>query len=33
MAAAARTLVIEEPALDTATGGVKTAPAARVVRV
>jgi hypothetical protein len=31
--AAARTLVIEEPALETATGGVKIAPAARVVRV
>ena len=29
----ARTLVIEEPALDTATGGVGTAPAGRVARV
>jgi muramoyltetrapeptide carboxypeptidase len=28
-----RTLVIEEPALETATGGVGTAPAARVARV
>jgi len=33
MDAAARTLVIEESPLDTATGGVKSAPAARVVRV
>ena len=29
----ARTLVIEEPALDTATGGVGPVPAARVARV
>ena len=29
----ARTLVIDEPALDTASGGVSTAPAARVARV
>jgi muramoyltetrapeptide carboxypeptidase len=31
--AGARTLVIEDPALDAATGGVGTAPAARVARV
>jgi muramoyltetrapeptide carboxypeptidase len=29
----ARTLLIEEPALDTATGGVGTAPTAHIARV